>query len=101
MFNSGCAATPTGKPVWFIKEDNRGRFRKFPDHLNHMVEEKFQEWTALGGPAEFVVAYCWASREYEVTFHNMKQTNVIMSTVRSVTRITAWEGGQLLNCHCA
>ena len=96
MFNIGRdsnTVTPPGKPVWFIKEDNRGRFRKFPDHLNHLVEEKFQEWTALGGPAGFVVAYSWASREYEITFDNMKQTNVTLNTVRSVTRATAWDGG--------
>ena len=95
MFNIGrdsSAATPPGKPVWLIKDDNTGRFHKFPDHLNHLVEEKLQEWTALGGPAGFVVAYRWSSSEYEITFDNMKQTNVTLNTVRSVTRVTAWEG---------
>ena len=92
MANMGPAATP-GKPVWFVAEDNRGRYRQFPEYLNHMVEEKFQEWTAMGGPAEFVVAYCWPARgtrplqDYEITFHNMKQTNLTHNTARSVMRL--------------
>ena len=47
------------EPVWLIQEDNAGRLRKSPKHLNNLVEDKFQEWKEIGKLVEFVVAYCW------------------------------------------
>ena len=78
--------------VWFVSEDEHGRYRKFPQHLNDLVEEKFVQWKLDGRPPGFVVEYHWSNRsetsshKYWITFENMRQTNMNTTKVRVVER---------------
>ena len=78
--------------VWFVSEDEHGRYRKFPQHLNDLVEEKFVQWKQGGSQPGIVVEYHWQNRsqtscqKYEITFEDMRQMNTTTNKVRAVER---------------
>ena len=78
-----------GVAVWFVQEDEHGRYRKFPQHLNDQVEQKFLEWK---GGGDNVVEYHWqnlsqtSAVKYEITFEDMRQKNMTTKKVRAVER---------------
>ena len=79
--------------VWFVSEDEHGgRYRKFPPHLNELVEEKFVQWQQGGRQPGIVVEYHWqnrsqtSSQKYEITFEDMRQVNMTTNKVRVVER---------------
>ena len=81
--------------VWMVQEDEQGRYRKFPQHLNDAVEQKYVEWK-LGG--DNVVQYDWqnaaktSSVKYEIMFDDMRQKNMTTMKVRAVERYLRSEG---------
>ena len=78
--------------VWFVSEDERGRYRKFPQHLNDRVEQEFLQWKQGGSQPGFGVEYDWpnasktSSQKYEITFEDMRQKNMNTNKIRAVER---------------
>ena len=78
--------------VWFVSEDEHGRYRKFPQHLNVLVEQQFVQWKQSGSPPDSGVEYYWTNaiktrvQKYEITFDDMCQKNTATNKVRSVER---------------
>ena len=78
--------------VWFVSEDEHGRYRKFPQHLNELVEEKFLQWQQGGSQPGIGVEYHWQNRSqtsshrYVITFDDMCQVNMTTNKVRAVER---------------
>ena len=80
--------------VWMVQEDEHGRYRKFPQHLNDAVEQKYVEWKL--GSRNNVVEYNWPNWDgtktvkYEITFDDMRQKNLSTNKVRTVERYTCF-----------
>ena len=72
--------------VWFISEDERGRYRKFPQDLNDRVEQEFRQWNEAGSPPGVVVQHVWGSHTYEITLEDMRQKNVSTNKIWAVER---------------
>ena len=92
-------ASSTETILWQVQEDDRGRWRDFPNHLMEMVELEYLKWIQDGKPGQLVVAYSWpnakgtARQEYQIvceedgTETKMYQVNANMQTMRSVRRL--------------
>ena len=83
--------------VWFVAENENGLDRKFPQHLNVLVEQHFAQWKLGGNFPHSGVEYVWtnASRtrvqSYEIRFDDMLQKNLNKNKVRSVERyVCCW-----------
>ena len=83
--------------VWMVQEDDQGRWRKFPPHLNAAAERMYVEWK-LGFSPNNVMEYQWQnaaqtkSVTYEITFHDMLQKNMSTNKVRAVERYVRFQG---------
>ena len=83
--------------VWMVQEDDHGRWRKFPPHLNAVAERMYVEWK-LGFSPNNVMEYQWQnaaqtkSVTYEITFHDMLQKNMSTNKVRAVERYVRFQG---------
>ena len=78
--------------VWFVSEDENGLHRKFPQHLNVLVEHHFAQCKLSGSLLQFGVDYVWTNssqtrvQNYEISFDDMRQKNLNTNKVRSVER---------------
>ena len=61
------------RAVWMVEEDNRGRWREFPDHLAALVENRYQEWLDQPWEDHSWYTYEWTMQgqtvHYEIAFH--------------------------------
>ena len=85
------------EPLWFYSEDDHGRYRVFPKHLNDLVEQEYQKWLREGMPLGFVTTFVWqgsgGTTDYEIYFSTMVQKNLRKDTARPVKRCLQPLGG--------
>ena len=77
---------------WMVQEDERGRWRDFPDDLADRIEVWWQEWQETGG--DNVVAFVWPNAKqtvftpYEIVFGTtMVQQKLWTHKRRKVRRV--------------
>ena len=83
-----------------MQEDDHGRWRDFPLHLQSEVESQFQTWKASGAPGVLVVEFVWPNAKndgftpYEIECVNgfMRQRNKRNGHLRDVRRLVMPSG---------
>ena len=67
------ASSPMVRVVWLVEEDDRGRWREFPEWLAANVEEEYQQWLNEPWSEQFWYSYEWTVKnevvQYEIQFH--------------------------------
>ena len=78
-----------------VQEDDKGRWRDFPDFVQNAIEAEYQQWLELFStmPCEKDVFYAWVWYngtkwvQYKISFPQMEQENQTTHRTRAVRRL--------------
>ena len=81
--------------VWQVKEDDKGRWRDFPDFVQNAIEAEYLLWLELLStmPCEKDIFFAWTSlsgtkcTQYKISIPQMEQDNQTTHVTRGVRRL--------------